>query len=85
MLRHIVWTAGLFDPEDGVPTQYVGTDKILNHIQDAGVAHQIVEPLEQQVRLVAVATLDGLALFCLEELQPASEIGLMVDAAPHQG
>ena len=39
-----------------------------------GVAHQVVEPLEQQVRLVAVATLDGLALFRLEGLQPAPEV-----------
>ena len=64
----------LLDPEDGVPAQKIGADEVLDRVEDPGMAHEVVHPLEQEVGLAALRPVDGPALRRFEPF----EAGAMV-------
>ena len=70
--RHVARVAPLLDKERGAPAQDVGADDVLHGIQDAWVADQVVQPGEQQMRLVAHRPLHAGA-GCLERLESAAQ------------
>ena len=55
------------------PAQDIGADELLDRIEDAGVADQIVEPFEQEMRLAALAAPQPAAVPGLQGLEPRAE------------
>ena len=62
-----------------VPAQQVVTDEILYGVENVLLPHQVIDPLEQQMRLVAQGTADGLAMGGLECFEMISASGDLVD------
>ena len=70
--RDVAWIARLLDEERGAPAQDVGADDVLHRVEDARMADQVVQPGEQQMRLVPHGALHAAAAR-LERLQPAAQ------------
>src|SRR5262249_28777928 len=62
----------LLDEEAAAPAEDVRADDVLHRVEDARMADQIVEPGEQQMRLLPQRTGDA-ARTCLVVLQPAAQ------------
>ena len=72
MPGHKALAASFLDPEQRIPAEQVGADQILYRIQNRLLPHEIVDPLEQQVRLVALGASNGFPLGGFESLQIVS-------------
>ena len=58
---HEAGAVRLLDEEVGGPAEQIGAEHILGGVDDLGMMHQLVDPGEQQVRLVPPVSLQGRA------------------------
>ncbi len=74
MPAHEALPVRLLDEEGGLPAQQVRPQDVLDGIEDARVAHQLVHPGEEKIELLAFAPSDGTALAGFEgfELGPVA-------------
>ena len=65
---------GLLDEEVRGPAEQIRAVQILDGIDDAVVAHEVAEPREEQVRLVAQRPLERATVFRLERFEPSPDL-----------
>ena len=74
MPGYIRRVARLFDEEGGSPTQNIRPDDVLDGVENARMADQVVQPGEQQVRFLPEFPGERTGA-CLECLKPGPDLG----------
>src|SRR5690242_13628730 len=62
MPGHEALRARVLDPEDGAPAEDVRPDQLLDRVEHARIADQVVQPLEEQKSAAALRRLESAAL-----------------------